>query len=171
MTWTLTLWAILVGGPLLGITAVCALAVLHEHGGERVRSERVGTRRSSTVLLEDYLLDAQTASLADRHRLQDRLILQTARASTVVLEDFLEDRVSPLALRAPIRRPAAPALGIAQPGTALAPAFASKVSPASSRVLSRPAPRALQPRPTSFALERGARPTRLVPLSPEIAIG
>ena len=152
MTWTFALWAILVGGPLLGILATIALAVFHEHGepGARAGSTLPGAdvdlqavaprviRRASTALLEDYLLDDREASISLRRRRHALLVLQTERASTAAFEDFMADLEAPAAL--PVSVP-------------------------------QPARRAPVRTPVRVAVDRAPRPTRLVPLSPEIAIG
>lgn len=135
-------WAIAVGGPLLGIGAVMALAVAHEHSRQlrllpvRLPGTPQPVRRASVALLECYLQDERDASPTLRRRRHARLLLQTQRASTVALEEFLEDR------------------------TALA-AFVAPTAAPPRQAVRRPAP----------IFERAAHPTRLVPLGPEIAIG
>jgi hypothetical protein len=137
-------WVIAVGGPLLGIGAVMALAMLHEHGARLKRlpvsvSPPLPLRRSCTTLLDDYLVDDREASPAARRRESSQLLLQAQRASTTALEDFLEERDT---------------------GYAPAPPAAPPSTRAPAPVVRRRAP----------VYERAARPTRLVPLTPEIAI-
>ncbi|HEU5319109.1 MAG TPA: hypothetical protein VFX49_23560 [Chloroflexota bacterium] len=145
-------WAIAIGGPLLGIGAVMALAVAHEHARlvrrlpVRLPESPRPVRRASTALLEDYLSDEREASPAQRRRRHERLLLQARRASTDVFEEFFEERIAaptsdavervPLQVRTPVDRP------VDRP------------------IVRRPVP----------VFERAARPTRLVPLGPEIAI-
>ena len=154
-------WVIAVGGPLLGIAAVVALVVAHEHGAALRRTSLPGVarvpraphagRRASTTLLEEYLSDEREAGLILRRQRHARLLLQTERSSTWVLEEYLEERGA-------VARTPAPVAALGRPAPVRVPA----------RVI-RSAPR-LQPRPIA---ERAARPTRLVPLtaSAEIAIG
>ena len=100
-------WVIAVGGPLLGIAAVVALVVAHEHGAALRRSklplaERVpraphAGRRASTTLLDEYLTeDRQVTPTQLRHR-RNGLLLQATRSSTWVLQEYLEDRETALA--------------------------------------------------------------------------
>ena len=102
---------IAIGGPLLGIGAVMALAVAHEHGRLirhlplRLPGGPVPVRRASTALLEEYLADERDASLTLRRRRQERLLLQVRRASTGVFDEFLEERAVPVA---PVVAPAVP---------------------------------------------------------------
>lgn len=137
-------WVIAVGGPLLGIGAVMALVVAHEHARwlrrlpVKLPTTPAVVRRAHTVLLDDYLSDERGATAAVRRRGHARLLFQMERANTAVLEEFLEERAE------------------AQTAAAV---------PVEPR---RPAPRAVR-RPVIE--ERAARPTRLVPLAPEIAIG
>jgi hypothetical protein len=147
-------WAIAVGGPLLGMGAVMALVVAHEHARlvrrlpVRLPASPLPVRRANTALLDDYLADERGASLTERRRRHERLLLQARRASTDVFQEFLQDRteVSGMVARAVprVRVPAAP-----------------QIAPPLGPVVRRPAP----------VFERAARPTRLVPLAPEIAIG
>jgi hypothetical protein len=154
---SLMTWVIAVGGPLLGIAAVVALVVAHEHGAALRRAKlpvvaRVpraphAGRRAPTTLLEEYLVDEREAALPVRRQRHAGLLLQAARSTTWVLDEFLEDRrAASEAVLESARRPAAPV-----------------------RVPLAPAPR-VQPRRIE---ERTARPTRLIPLtaSAEIAIG
>lgn len=159
---SLMTWVIAVGGPLLGIAAVVALVVAHEHGAALRRTRLPGVarvpraphagRRAATTLLEEYLADEREAGLTARRQRHARLLLQTERSSTWVLEEYLEER-SVTSVRAPV-----PVVAPVRPAPSQVPAHAV-----------RSAPR-LQPRPVH---ERAARPTRLVPLSAsaEIAIG
>jgi hypothetical protein len=140
-------WAIAVGGPLLGIGAVMALAVAHEHSRQlrrlplRLPPAPRPVRRASVTLLEEYLADERDASPTQRRRRHERLALQARRASTLVFEEFLEERAETEALD--VRVPVAPPLAVPE----------------------RPVVR----RPTPI-YDRAARPTRLVPLASEIAI-
>ena len=157
---SLMTWVIAVGGPLLGIAAVVALVVAHEHGAalrrrrlpllERVpRAPHTGCR-APTALLDDYLTDEREAGPAQRRERHTKLLLQASRSSTWVLEEFLEERETALVAYATTLRPAQPARPLPLP----------KRVPAL-----RTAPRRIE--------ERAARPTRLVPLTAqaEIAIG
>src|SRR6266542_3489333 len=132
-------WAIAVGGPLLGIGAVMALTIAHEHARSlrrlpvKLPSSPCVVWRARTTLFEEYLAEEREAAPAVRRRSQERLLVQMERASTAVLVEFLEERAGG-------DQPAAVAARVARP----------------------------HPRPV--AVERAARPTRLVPLSPEIAI-
>src|SRR5688500_13322095 len=155
---SLMTWVIAVGGPLLGIAAVVALVVAHEHGAAlrlaklpvvgRVPHAPHAGRRAATTLLEEYLADEREAGLAARRQRHAGLLIQTARSSTWVLDEYLEERRA--VAKTPVPAPVAPA-------RMPAPAFV----PAQVRV---------QPRRIE---ERAARPTRLVPLTApaEIAIG
>ena len=146
-------WVLAVGGPLLGIAAVAALVIAHEHGAALRRAKlpvfaRVpraphAGRRADTTLLEEYLADDREASATQRRQRHAGLLLQSARSDTWVLDEYLEER-GLVVLQAPPAAPPAPA---------------------------RPAP-AIAPQPRRIE-ERAARPTRLVPLSApaEIAIG
>ena len=133
-------WVIAVGGPLLGIGAVVALTIAHEHSRSlrrlpiRLPSAPQVVWRARTTLFEDYLAEERQAAPSERRRSHDRLLVQVARASTTVLEEFLEER--------------------AGEGQALPVA-----APPVVRVPARP-----------VLVERSARPTRLVPLRTEIAI-
>jgi hypothetical protein len=135
-------WAIAVGGPLLGIGAVMALAVAHEHSRQlrrlpvRLPATPQPVRRASVALLESYLEDERDASPTLRRRRHARLLLQSQRASTVLFEEFLEDWTAVVAVVAPQAAPPRP-------------------------IVRRSVP----------VFERAAHPTRLVPLAPEIAIG
>jgi hypothetical protein len=112
---SLITWVIAVGGPLLGIAAVAALVVAHEHGAALRRSrlplvERVpraphAGRRATTALLDDYLTDERAASPTERRQRHTKLLLQASRSSTWVLEEFLEERESALAALAAAVRP------------------------------------------------------------------
>jgi len=143
MSWSLVMWIILAGGPVLGIAAMMMLAVYHEHGAQTrlARREPRIARRSSTLLLEDYLAEERTATVTERRHRGERLLLQSVRASTEVFEEFLADRA---------------AQGIPAPKPVVRPV----------RVAARPP--VLAPVPV---FQRAARPTRLLPLSPEIALG
>jgi len=143
MSWSLVMWVILAGGPLLGIAALMVLAIFHEHGAQtRVgRREPRVTRRSSTILLEDYLAEDRTATVTERRQSGEKLLLQNARASTEVFEMFLTDREAQI---------------IPVPKLTVRPV----------RIAARPPVIAQLP-----VFQRAARPTRLVPLSPEIALG
>jgi len=164
------MWAMLVGGPLLGMLAIALLVMLHEHsprlsiraGAPRVQgggiepfAERLARvaplaiRRSSTMLLDDYLLDERDAALDVRRARQSRLLTQTERASTHVFEAFLADRA-----------------GVLKGSLNPRPARITNRAPAEQRVPALRPVRVLQP-----DYQRAARATRLVPLSPEIAIG
>ena len=152
-------WVFAVGGPLLGIAAVIALVVAHEHGAalrraklplvQRVPRAPHAGRRAATTLLEDYLAEERQASATERRLRHANLLLQATRSSTWVLEEFLEERATSgaVAVRPVPVRPA--------------PVRQLPVRSAPARVRSR----AIE--------ERSARPTRLVPLSAraEIAIG
>ena len=156
---SLMTWVIAVGGPLLGIAAVVALVVAHEHGAalrraklpmvDRVPRAPHAGRRAASTLLEEYLAEERQASAAERRQRHAGLLLQTSRSSTWVLEEYLEDRAT---------------------------AGAAAVHPLPMRRLPtqeapvRAAPARVQPRRVE---ERAARPTRLVPLTAqaEIAIG
>ena len=157
---SLMTWVFAVGGPLLGIAAVVALVVAHEHGAALRRSrlplvERVpraphAGRRAPTALLDDYLTDEREANPTQRRQRHTKLLLQATRSSTWVLEDFLEERETALAAYSSALRPARPVRPLPLP----------------ARVpVQRTAPRRIE--------ERTARPTRLVPLTAqaEIAIG
>src|SRR5688572_14110861 len=117
---SLMTWVIAVGGPLLGIAAVVALVVAHEHGAglrraklpvlARVPRAPHSGRRAATTLLEEYLADEREAGLAARRQRHAGLLIQTARSSTWVLDEYLDERraVASPAVR-PVSAPAAPA--------------------------------------------------------------
>jgi hypothetical protein len=140
-------WVIAVGGPLLGIAAIVALVVAHEHGSSlrraklpvlaRVPSAPHAGRRAATTLLDDYLVEDREANPTQLRHSHTGLVLQASRSDTWVLDEYLEDRQSAAA------------------AVAVAPA---------------PIPVRVGPRRIE---ERAAHPTRLVPLGAqaEIAIG
>jgi hypothetical protein len=151
-------WVIAVGGPLLGIAAVVALVVAHEHG-EALRRAKLPVmarvpraphagRRAATTLLEEYLADEREAGVALRRQRHAGLLIQAARSSTWVLDEYLEERQALASAPIPAR---------VLPARIATPVFV----PAQVRV---------QPRRIE---ERAARATRLVPLAApaEIAIG
>lgn len=164
---------LLIGAPLAGMIAVIALAVFHEHTDpvRRAATARPGSaapravlalmpvvgRRASADLFEDYLLDEQgapppveslpVASL--RVRAFGPRPVQGVRASTWLLEDHLQERA---------KGPAAP-----PPAAPQTPALAA---PRVRAGVARPVRRV-----PALAYERAPRPTRLMPLSPEIAVG
>ncbi|MGI8424924.1 MAG: hypothetical protein ACR2NO_12575 [Chloroflexota bacterium] len=154
-------WLIAVGGPLLGIAAVVALVVAHEHGtqlrrarlplGVRLPETPRVVRRANTALLDDYLVEDRDAGTSLRRQRHTRLLIQASRSNTWVLAEYLEEREKDA------------------PPTA-APAAAPKIRSAAA-----PAP-VPAPARARHVEERSARPTRLVPLSAvtssaEIAIG
>lgn len=155
MTWTIAHWMLIAGGPLLGITAIVALALFHEHGHRREARHRPSVaRRAASALLDDYLADDRGASLAAWRAQRSALLVQTARASTTVLDEYLEDRargfVAPVPRRQQPDRPATPVLPAARPRPVISPA------------------RQPRPRPVAapaFAFHRPARSTRLMPLA------
>jgi hypothetical protein len=162
LTWIA--WVVLLGGPLIGILAVVSLSLFHEHKDPlRLRPEggvtrRMAGRRASTALLESYLLDEYEASPNERRKVQARLVVPMARASTLALDEYLEEREWQGAAR-PARVPAA-----APPRPARQPVRGSVPRPAMPAALGAVPMRA-------HGYQRAARPTRLVPLSPEIAVG
>jgi hypothetical protein len=109
----------------------------------------VVVRRASSSLLEDYLLDEREASPTVRRERQERLLVQTSRASTAVFEEFLGD------------------------AAAASPAVAPQPAPVRPHAAPAPVSRrpAVRPVLAPVAAGRAAHATRLVPLSPEIAIG
>ncbi len=164
MTLTVLTWIILVllaGAPLIGILAVIALSVYHEHKdphqskapGVQGRAPSVqpstslpaiAGRRASTAVLECYLDDERAATAADRESRHARLVTPIVRASAWALQDHLELRAG-----------------------AVAPAPIPLIAPESPRrVVLWPARLA----PTE-RYDCAPRATRLMPLSPEIAIG
>ena len=146
--------------PVVGFAAIAILLLFHEYGEvglaaapskakarvPRVLTEPVVACRSNTSLLNEYLVDDREASTLERLRENARLVVRLERAQTAVLDEYLGE-CSP--------GPQPVAARVSQPERiAPAPIFEPVVRRA-------PAP----------VHERAARPTRLMPLSPEIAVG
>lgn len=147
--------------PVVGFAAIAILLLFHEYGEvglaaapskapkarvPRVLTEPVVACRSNTSLLNEYLVDDREASTLERLRENARLVVRLERAQTAVLDEYLEEcSPGPQPVAARVSKPER---------MAPAPIF----EPAARRA---PAP----------VHERAARPTRLMPLSPEIAVG
>ncbi|HEV2121223.1 MAG TPA: hypothetical protein VGW38_00415 [Chloroflexota bacterium] len=144
--------------PVVGFAAIAILLLFHEYGEvglaaapspkarvPRVLTEPVVACRSNTSLLNEYLVDDREASTLERLRENARLVVRLERAQTAVLEEYLVEcsgGLQPVAAR------------VSNPEQTAPPIF----EPAARRA---PAP----------VYERAARPTRLMPLSPEMAVG
>src|SRR5688572_995481 len=125
---------IAVGGPLLGIAAVVALVVAHEHGAALRRSSLPGVarvpraphagRRAATTLLDEYLSDEREAGLTLRRERHARLLIQTERSSTWVLDEYLEERGAIAVAPAPV-----PAAAPVRPAPVRVPAPAMRSAP------------------------------------------
>lgn len=158
MSWSLVVWVLLIGAPLVGILAVTGLVMFHEHAPHSARGRSAGrvhpatSRRAPVSLLDEYLEDERGAAPATRRARQASLLHQTARASTLVLDEYLEERAKVAIENG--RRRLRPAYVAPPPARQRLPAVTRDTRPA-----------------LSPAFERAPRQTRLAPLGAEIAVG
>lgn len=161
LTWMA--WVVLLGGPILGILAVVLLSVFHEHKDpQRINTAHSGAlgrgRRASTDVFVSYLLDEQEAKPAERRKMQAQVVTPMVRASTEALDQFLYDRATSAAAVVPGR----PTGTSARPALRQEPTLRSRpVAVHALRIASTPV----------HGDRRYAGSTRLMPLSPEIAVG